>query len=277
MKNIQVSVIIPVYNRFELFSQAVESVLRQTFKNFEIIVVDDGSEDERIKWFSFTNKLTYIKLEHTGFPGLVRNEGVKKAKGTFIAFLDSDDLWNIRKLEIQHSFLLKNPQYRIAHTREVWIDKGKLKKQKKQKHRRDGDIFVDALKKCIVGPSTVMMEKSLFFEYGGFREDLEIAEDYELWLRILSENKIGYIDKPLTVKRAGDWFQLSKKYDQIEIFRIKGLKRLVEERFFKDEKKFVLAKEELFRKIEIYKRGLLKRGKIEEHEIWKKYQENLFQ
>ena len=271
MREIKVSVIIPVFERFEQFSEAVESVFRQTFKNSEIIVVDDGSKDKRIEWFSSVNKINYVKIEHTGMPGVVRNIGVEASRGKYIAFLDSDDLWNIKKLEMQYDFFKRNPHYRIVHTREIWIEKGKLKSQKKQKHKREGNIFDDALKKCIVGPSTVMMERTLFDEFGGFREDLEIAEDYEFWLRILSKYEIGYLDFPLTIKRAGKWFQLSKKYDQIEIFRIKGLKKLVEEGFFEGEK-LEKAKKELLRKIDIYKRGLLKRGKTKESILWEKYQ-----
>ncbi len=274
MKDIKVSVIIPVYNRFELFSEALDSVLRQTFGDFEIIVVDDGSEDRQIQWLSMINGTKYIRVEHTGRAGFVRNRGVEISSGKYISFLDSDDLWNIRKLELQYNYFTKNPQYRIVHSREIWIEKGKIKSQKKQKHKRMGNIFEDALKKCIVGPSTVMLERTLFEEHKGFREDLEIAEDYEFWLRILSSEKIGYLDFPLTIKRAGEWEQLSKKYDQIEIFRINGLKDLIEKNFFKGEK-LNLAKKELLRKIEIYKKGLLRRGKLEEFKKWNQYQKVL--
>jgi hypothetical protein len=93
-------------------------------------------------------------------------------------------------------------------------------------------IFEDALKKCIIGPSTVLMEASLFREAGGFREDLEIAEDYELWLRITSRYSVAYLDEALTVKRAGHPGQLSEKYGSIEYFRIKALEPLVDSRWF---------------------------------------------
>ncbi len=270
MKTILVSVIIPVYNRYEQLEEAVNSILRQTINDYEIIIVDDGSEDERIEWFSVSNGLKYYKIERTGMPGLVRNKGFGIARGNYTAFLDSDDLWNIYKLEKQLKYLRENPEYRIVHTKEIWIRNGKLLSQKKQKHRRVGDIFKDALKKCIVGPSTVLLESSLFEEFGGFREDLEIAEDYEFWLRLLSKHKIGYIDESLIIKRDGDWEQLSKKYDQIEIFRINGLKDLIENGFFEGEK-LELAKEELLRKLGIYMTGLIKRGKTKEYEKWEKY------
>ncbi len=269
MKTTIVSVIIPVFERYERFIEAVESVLRQTFKDFELIVIDDGSKDQRIEWFSLSSGAKYIRIEHSGKPGFVRNRGVEIARGEYIAFLDSDDMWNLKKLEIQLSFMKKN-SFRISHTKELWVKNGKLISQKKQKHKREGDIFKDALKKCIVGPSTVMMERSLFEEFGGFREDLEIAEDYELWLRILSKYEIGYINTLLTIKRAGNWPQLSEKYGQIEIFRIEGLKKLIEEKFFQGGK-MELAKKELLRKINIYMRGLIKRNKQEEYKKWEQY------
>ena len=274
MNNRLVSVIIPVYNRYEQLTEAVESVLRQTFQNYEIIIVDDGSEDERIEWFSISNGLKYYKTEHTGMPGFVRNRGFEIARGNYIAFLDSDDMWNIYKLERQFQYMDKHPEYRIMHTKEIWIRNGKILSQSKQKHKREGDIFKDGLKKCIVGPSTVLLESSLFEEFGGFREDLEIAEDYELWLRVLSKYEIGYLDESLIIKRDGDWAQLSKKYDYIEIFRIKGLKDLVENGYF-EEKKMAEARKELMRKIEIYMKGVKKRGKKAEYEKWKKYLEKL--
>jgi hypothetical protein len=121
-------------------------------------------------------------------------------------------------------------------------------------------IFDDALKKCIVGPSTVLMEASLFREAGGFREDLEIAEDYELWLRITSRYPVAYLDDPLTVKRAGHGDQLSERYGSIEYFRIQGLKGLIESGRLTGEQ----AIEELIRKCRIYAAGCRKRGRYEE-------------
>ena len=140
---------------------------------------------------------------------------------------------------------------------------GKIVSQSGQRHAREGYIFRDALKKCIIGPSTVMMKRNLFLETGGFREDLEIAEDYELWLRITVNHPAGYLDEPLVIKRGGHPDQLSGKYGQIEIFRIKVLRMNLEACTFriKQEK---MAREELVRKCRIYAAGCLKRGKTEE-------------
>jgi len=277
-----VSVIIPTYNRKTLVLEAVESVLQGTFRDFELIVVDDGSTDGTLETLSqrgFTvSPLFLISLPHTGLPGLVRNRGARIARGTYLAFLDADDLWLPQKLELQlkahREASARGQRYRISHTRELWVRQGKIVSQRKQKHRREGDVFRDALKKCILGPSTVMMEKSLFLEVGGFREDLKIAEDYELWVRITSWEPVLYLGQPLTVKRGGSPDQLSQTYPYIEPFRLKALKDLVDRGFFlhrEDRQKEAL--EELVRKCLIHAEGCRKRGKLEEAAYWEEQAE----
>ncbi len=278
MKKPSVSVIIPVYNRSSLLREVVSSVVRQSFKDFELIIADDcSSEDLRSAVLGIPGiadvPLKFIRLDaHSGMPGFVRNRGGEKAEGEYIAFLDSDDIWMPNKLEKQLNFLAGktetggdyfNDNSVICHTREKWVRSGKTVSQSSQKHKREGDIFDDSLWKCIIGPSTVMMSKSLFDRYGGFREDLEVAEDYELWLRVTAENHVSYLDEPLTIKRAGEWDQLSAKYGQIEIFRIKALKGLLDSGFFTREREETAAG--VFRqKCRIYAAGCRKRGREEE-------------
>ena len=108
-----------------------------------------------------------------------------------------------------------------------------------------------------------MMRRELFERFGGFREDLEIAEDYELWLRITTEHPVGYVEEPLVIKRAGHADQLSEKYGQIEIFRIRALLVNLEEGRFRGEQRALAAKQ-LNRKCLIYANGCRKRGKIGE-------------
>jgi glycosyltransferase involved in cell wall biosynthesis len=262
-----VSVIIPVHDRIELLMQAVASVRAQTYQAFELIVVDDGS---RVPVASFLPKpegippepAKIVRIEHCGLPGQVRNEGARRARGRFLAFLDSDDLWLTEKLFRQVEWHLGHPEIPISHTREIWIRGEREISQKGQRHRRAGDIFTDALKKCIIGPSTTMIERSLFESVGGFRDDLEIAEDYELWLRITDRFPVGYIDEALTVKRAGH-SQLSEKYGQIENFRIAALQRLVDREIFTVAHR-PEAREELSRKCAIYAAGCRKRGRTED-------------
>ncbi len=262
----EVSVIIPAYNRFELLKEAVSTVMGQSYKNFELIVVDDGSSDMTPTislYYKDDPRFRYVRIEHNGMPGYVRNIGVRKATAPYIAFLDSDDLWMRDKLEKQMHFLHTFPRIPIVHSRERWMRNGKEVSQKKQKHQRSGMIFNDALVKCIIGPSTVVLSKELFDKTGGFREDLEVAEDYELWLKITDTTKIGYIDEPLVTKRAGHGEQLSEKYGHIEIFRITALMDLVEGGCFTGEHRQA-ARKELSRKCRIYAAGCRKRERYNE-------------
>jgi len=270
-----VSVIVPAYNRKELLKEALESIYRQTYTGFEVIVADDGSEDGTADMLEAFRRglppeapeLRILRLAHSGFPGEVRNRGVDAARGRYLAFLDCDDLWRPEKLERQLERFLSGPGLRIVHTRELWLRGEKTVSQKTQKHRREGDVFSDALEKCILGPSTVMMETALYRETGGFAGDLEIAEDYEYWLRITSRLPVGYVEEPLTVKRAGDWDQLSARYGQIEIFRIRALRNLVDRELLPPERRRE-AREVLGRKCGIYGRGCLKRDRREEGEAY---------
>ena len=271
-----VSVIIPAYNRISLLTEAIDSVRSQTFTDFEIIVVDDGSTDDT-PTLAKSRDLQYIRLEHTGRPGLVRNRGAVQARGKLLAFLDSDDIWTPDKLSRQlllHGWdTAFGPAVKtglITHTREQWLRNGKVISQSKLRHRRSGNIFEDSLVKCIIGPSTVVMDASFFSRTKGFRDDLEIAEDYEYWLRITPEVEVGYVDVPLTVKRAGHSDQLTEKYGHIEYFRIMALKDLVDSRFFSG-LRLITARRELARKCRIYAAGAKKRGKTREAETYEMY------
>lgn len=269
-----VSVIIPVYNRESLVGDAIESVVAQTVPpgwELELIVVDDGSTDRTAnvverhltRFRSAGGRGSLVILPHRGYPGAVRNRGAEIAQGEALAFLDSDDRWYPGKLQAQ--LLLHGAAgCRISHTRETWLRDGRVVSQRTQRHRRRGDIFADALHKCIVGPSTVLIDRALFEESSGFREDLEIAEDYEYWLRVLAREEISFLDHPFTEKRAGSWDQLSEKYGQIEAFRIVALRDLVvNEHFLRLDLplRHAAAREMLARKLLIYAHGARKRGR----------------
>ena len=270
-----VSVVVPTYNRAKLLAEAIDSVLAQSYPRIDLVVVDDGSTDESkrvvLQRFEPDKRGRYIRIDHSGFPGKVRNYGVASSRGQYIAFLDSDDLWAPDKIERQLEYQIDSG-YRITHTREKWIRNGKTISQSGQRHRRIGDLYIDSLIKCVVGPSTVMMERTLFKETGGFRPDLEIAEDYEYWLRIAARHEFGYLDLPLTTKRAGHGDQLTEKYGHIEYFRIEALRRLVESEDFArlDREKVVAAKGELIRKCEIYSAGARKRGRLDEARVYER-------
>jgi glycosyltransferase involved in cell wall biosynthesis len=264
-----VSVIIPTYNRAGILCEAVRSVLAQTLRDLRLIVVDDGSTDDTLRRLGefADSRLSCLPLEHRGMPGRARNAGAAAAEGRYLAFLDSDDLWLPEKLERQRRFFEADAQAKLCHTREVWLRGGREISQAGQRHRREGDIFRDALVKCVIGPSTVIVEKNFFERCGGFREDMEIAEDYELWLRMSFSSPVAYLDERLTIKRAGmqargEAANLSEKYGHIEAFRIRALYDLIAGGAFASlPEKEALAREELVRKCGIYAAGCYKRGR----------------
>lgn len=278
-----ISVIIPVWNRAKLLERAIMSVVAQTHSVNEIIIVDDGSSDDTTQIIETIQNKTHVinsvaktknidiqgyMLPHCGMVSKVRNYGIKKATGKWIAFLDSDDEWMPNKIALQHAQLnayKTNKQHTIkynwCHTQELWLRTGKEISQKSQKHARQGDIFKDALVKCIVGPSTVLIRKNLFDKIGLFREDLEIAEDYEMWLRICNKEKIAYVNEPLVIKHAGHGNQLSEKYPYIEKFRINALKKLLDQQTF-EKHNIEFAKQELLRKEKIWECGFIKRKEM---------------
>ena len=221
----QVSVIIPVYNRAWCVAEAVQSVLCQDFSDFELIVVDDGSFDETPRVLADFPQIRVIRTGNRGVSA-ARNLGVAHARGRLIAFLDSDDLWLPEKLRIQFDFMENSPGCRICQTEETWIRNGVRVNPKKRHKKPDGGIFFRSLELCLVSPSAVMMEKSLFDEIGGFDEGLTACEDYDLWLRIGRTLPVPLIPKALTIKRGGHVDQLSRQ-PGLDLFRVRSLNKLL--------------------------------------------------
>ena len=135
-----ISVVIPVYNRPLLVKRAIESVLGQSHKASEIIVVDDGSTDETADTLKSFKNIKIITQKNSGVSS-ARNRGIKEASGKWIAFLDSDDIWHKDKLKLQSEFHDKNPQIQFSHTLEEWVRDGKIVKQKKQHQKPQGFCF----------------------------------------------------------------------------------------------------------------------------------------
>jgi hypothetical protein len=277
MMNPLVSVIIPTYNRLEFLKQAIHSVESQTYPRIELIIIDDGSTDGTRSYISSLKHQAH-SISHSGKPGHVRNKGMEYAHGVYIAFLDSDDLWKEEKVKKQMDYFIHHPHIRVCHTREIWKRKDKIISQKTQKHQRSGYIFKDALKKCIIGPSTVMLHHSVLRETGMFHPGLEIAEDYELWLRITAREKVGYIDEPLVIKQAGHQGQLSEKYGHIEFFRIQALGSIIDQHILSDPRQ-KMALQEMISKCAIFSRGCIKREKHTEarkfNNLKEKYEKEL--
>ena len=260
-----VSVVIPTYNRAALLREAVASVLAQSYAAFELIVVDDGSTDATAAFLRTARAVRLVRQDHTGMPGQARNAGARAARGEYLAFLDSDDLWLPHKLAVQVAAAAAAGDA-INHTRERWLRGGRVISQRGQRHRRSGNLFADSLRKCIIGPSTVLLRREVFEAAGGFRDDLEIAEDYELWLRLTARHPVGYVERESVIKRAGHGDQLSERYGHIELFRLRALRDLLERRerppFSSDQRTAAAA--ELARKAHIHAAGCRKRGRAAE-------------
>ena len=258
-----VSVIIPTHDRLALLMEAIDSVRAQSYAPIELIVVDDGSTDGTARRLRAEPGVRLLGMDHTGYPGAVRNAGVAIATGDYLAFLDSDDLWMPDKLALQMELLRESPEVPIVHSRELWLRDGRTVSQAGQRHRRAGRLFADAVRKCVIGPSTVVLHRVVLREVGGFREDLQIAEDYELWLRVTARFPVAYCDQPLVTKRAGHGDQLSERYGQIERFRIDALAPLVAADYWAEPER-TIARRELARKCQIHAAGARKRGRAAE-------------
>ena len=208
-----VSVIIPTFNRARKVSRAISSVLAQTFLDFELIVVDDGSSDgTKDMTARFGTRINLIA--HTTNLGVsaARNTGIRRSSAPLIAFLDSDDYWLPEKLATQMSFFETQPHALACQTEEIWIRKGQRVNPGKRHIKPSGDIFESSLKLCLVSPSAVMLKRSLLDEVGLFDEHLPACEDYDLWLRISCRHPVYLLDRQLVIKEGGHKDQLSRHY-----------------------------------------------------------------
>ena len=256
----KVSVIIPTYNRVAMLKEAVDSVLAQGFEDLELIVVDDGSTDgtsEEIK--NYGGRVKLIQQPQNRGVSAARNRGILQAKGKYIAFLDSDDLWVKGKLKIQVEFLDSNPQYPLCYTDEIWIRRGKRVNPKLKHAKYSGWIFEKCLPLCTISPSSACMRKTLFAKVGLFDEALPVCEDYDLWLRITARFPVFLIPRKLIIKRGGHSDQLSQRSWGNDRFRVIALEKLLSEPAIGTEER-ALVLEEMKKKCRILSQGFFKRG-----------------
>lgn len=200
--NRMVSVIIPTYNRERYICEALESVFAQTYPEFEVIVVDDGSTDnteEALK--SYLDRIKYI-YKSNGGPASARNAGMKASKGKYVAFLDSDDLWLPNKLQLQVTFLEAHPDYAMVVSDYDFIGERKVKYLKKPRVSFECTLL-DLLDGNRIATATAMIRREVFDTIGLFDEDPAIIalEDYGMWLRVAQLSKIAYLHAPLAKYR----------------------------------------------------------------------------
>jgi glycosyltransferase involved in cell wall biosynthesis len=262
----EVSVVIPTFNRWPMVAEAIASVMAQRRVDFELIIVDDGSIDETgarlpglIEALSPAYRpVSILRTENYG-PAAARNRGVAAARASFIAFLDSDDLWETGKLERQLEYMRQKPECLVSQTEEIWRRCRVRVNSGWRHHKRAGDFFFDSLRTCLISPSAVMMRTSVFRELGGFDEDMRAAEDYDLWLRLLLEHQVGLLSEPLVIRRAGHQGQLSATVPAIDRFRILALLKLLLHYNLSDRRREAVCNV-LIEKCGIYGKGSARRG-----------------
>src|SRR5258706_6554411 len=255
----RVSVIPPTHDRRKMVAEAVDSVLAQSFRELEIVVVDDGAEDGTAAALEarYGSRVRVVTQARRGAAG-ERNLGGGRARGAYIAFRASDDLWRPKRLEAQMDFMRASAGRAICQTEEIWIRNG-VRVNPKKKHRKpSGDVFRPSLELCLVSPSAVLMTRELFERTGGFDESFPVCEDYDLWLRIARDHPVYLLPEPLVIKRGGHADQLSASTWGLDRFRVRAIKKLLDSGIPGEKRKW--AVETLARKAAILAHGARKRG-----------------
>lgn len=196
----KVSVIIPAYNKAALTVKTIESVLQQTYKNVEIIVVDDGSTDDtRERLAPYCDRIQYVRKENGGACS-ARNMGIRLATGEYIGLLDCDDIYLPQKLELSVNYLEKNPDIGFVHTAAYLIDENgrTISVHDHPQSRHIGWVSKKLLLFNFICNSTVVVRKACFDRVGLFDESVFSPADFDMWVRLAEKYKAGYINTPLT-------------------------------------------------------------------------------
>jgi glycosyltransferase involved in cell wall biosynthesis len=265
-----VSVIIPTYNRSALLQKAIDSVLRQTHVNLELVIVDDGSDDDTADLIDYYKKISNKKIvavhqENKG-PAAARNRGIALSSSEYIVFLDSDDWLHPDKIALQLTRMDGDACCLISHTQEIWYRDGRQLNQKNKHRKESGYIFDRCLDLCAVSMSTVMLKRKLFEQVGVFDEQLPCCEDYDYWLRVSAKLPFVLVDKALTYKDGGRADQVSFIYRTgMDRYRIQAIVKILDSGEL-SASQYRIAVHELEKKCQIYGNGCLKYGRAKEGE-----------
>ena len=201
-----VTVVMPAFDAEPFVGEAVESVLGQTYADWQLVVVDDGSTDrtcEIVRAYD-DHRVRLITIEHSGLPAVVRNRGLAASESPFVAFLDADDLWRPHKLERQLALIDSRPEVELVHTGFGMLREGVLEPvASPPAPRAPASQFERLALGNHIANSSVLLRRELLSSHGAFDEDprLRGTEDYELWLRLSLDAVFGYVDEPLLVYR----------------------------------------------------------------------------
>lgn len=201
----RVSVVIPTYNRSDFLCEAVDSVLAQTFRDFEILIVDDGSTDGTRgvvdEKYGKDSRVHYIYRENSGGPAAPRNTGIAKARGDFIALLDHDDLWLPKKLDFQIQALDEHPEASLCFSDALVRGKDSETSYFKMMKFEGPPTLKRMLESDYIPSASAVVKKTCFERLGGFDETIKAADDWDMWIRVLAQYEAVFVDKPLYVHR----------------------------------------------------------------------------
>jgi glycosyltransferase involved in cell wall biosynthesis len=194
----RVSIVIPTYNRSTVVRRAIDSVFAQTFQDFEVVVVDDGSTDDtRGALVGYPDRLRYIAQKNQG-PAAARNHGMEQARGQFIGFLDSDDLYYPDNIEAHVRVFERNPAAGLVYSGSLIVDhEGNPIKEQRPDPRNRGDVLERLILYNFITTSTVLMRKECFTAVGGMNTRLWFAEDLYYWLRIAAKYPVDFAEQVL--------------------------------------------------------------------------------
>jgi glycosyltransferase involved in cell wall biosynthesis len=225
-----VSIVTPVYNGERYLLETIRSALAQTYQNFELLIVNDGSIDKSaaiIKPFLKDSRVIYIEQKNAGVAA-ARNTAIKHAKGKYIGFLDQDDLWLDNKLEVQIAALEQDEGVALVHSRQNCIDTHGNKLDYDWISGASGFCFESMFKKNGVAVLTALIRKTIIDEIGLFNEELSGTDDYEMWLRVTLKYPIKYIDQTLALYRFHD-SNVSKNIFRMTILDLETLNTIIYE------------------------------------------------
>jgi glycosyltransferase involved in cell wall biosynthesis len=198
-----ISVIIPAYNAQKTIRETIESVLNQTFKDFELIVIDDGSQDSTVEIVSaFSDpRLRLFSYPNAGVSA-TRNRGLAQANSEFISFLDADDLWTPDKLEAQLKALQANPQAAVAYSWTDWIDESSQFLRPGGRITVNGNVYDKLLLRDFVeSGSNPLIRRQALAQVGGFEQSVSPAEDWDMWLRLAACYEFVIVPSPQILYR----------------------------------------------------------------------------
>jgi len=257
------SVIIPTFNREKVLKRAIDSVMNQSYPDFDLWIIDDGSTDmtqELVHQYRqhhpLKEKIFYQKIINQGVSA-ARNVGIHISEGKWLAFLDSDDEWLPDKLYKQKKLIDANPDLKIVHGEEIWIRNGVRVNPKKIHQKFGGNIYKLCLPLCLISPSAAVVEREMLGQMGNFDEEFVVCEDYYLWLKITSLYEVGFIVDPLIKKYGGHADQLSHQYHSMDYYRVLAMYKMLKMRHLNADDKQATLKE-IISKSKILIKGYLK-------------------